>query len=65
MVKVKSFTSELKIFHAKNELDALDATVSKFIEENKVKKVISVSDACTTDPKEGTIGIIRVLTYEG
>jgi hypothetical protein len=37
--------------------------VNKFIEENKVQKVISVSDACTTDDS-GTMGLIRVIAYE-
>ena len=63
MVKVKTFASPLKIFHARKELEGLDDMVNKFIEENKVQKVISVSDACTEDDS-GTIGVIRVLAYE-
>jgi hypothetical protein len=63
MVKVKTFASSLKIFHARKELEGLDDMVNKFIEENKVQKVISVSDACTTDDS-GTMGLIRVLAYE-
>lgn len=63
MVKVKTFASSLKIFHARKELEGLDDMVNKFIEENKVQKVISVSDACTADDS-GTMGVIRVLTYE-
>jgi len=63
MVKVKTFASSLKIFHAKKELEGLDDMVNKFIEENKVQKVISVSDACTTDDS-GTMGLIRVIAYE-
>ncbi len=46
MVKVKTFASPLKIFQARKELEGLDDMVNKFIEENKVQKVISVSDAC-------------------
>ena len=64
MVKVKTFTSELKIFHTKSELDELDKQVNMFIEEGNVKKVVSVSDTCTTDSSGTTMGIIRVLTYE-
>jgi hypothetical protein len=64
MVKVKTFASPLRIFQAKNELEALDAMVNQFIEENKVKKVVSVSDACTTDDSGATIGMIRVVAYE-
>jgi hypothetical protein len=63
MVKVKTFASPLKIFQTRKELEGLDAMVNTFIEENKVQKVVSVSDACTTDDS-GTIGVIRVLTYE-
>ena len=63
MVKVKTFASPLKIFHARKELEGLDDMVNKFIEENKVQKVISISDACTEDDS-GTIGVIRVLAYE-
>jgi hypothetical protein len=64
MVKVKTFTSELKVFHTMNELADLDEQVNKFMEDNDVKKVVSVSDACTTDNTGATIGIVRVLAYE-
>ena len=63
MAKVKTFASSLKIFHARQELEGLDDMVNKFIEENNVKKVISVSDTCTTG-ESGTMGLIRVLAYE-
>jgi len=64
MIKVKTFASPLKIFQTKNELEGLDAMVNKFIEENNVQKVISVSDACTTDDTGATMGIVRVIAYE-
>ena len=64
MIKVKTFTSELKIFHTIKELQSLDDQVNQFIEENNVSKVVSVSDTCTTDDKGATIGLIRVLAYE-
>ncbi|MBI4286659.1 MAG: hypothetical protein HY670_12290 [Chloroflexi bacterium] len=64
MVKVKTFTSELKIFHTKSELDQLDEQVNKFIADNNVKKVLAVSNACTTDNTGATIGIIRTIAYE-
>jgi len=64
MIKVKTFTSPLKIFHVKNELDEFDSRVNRFIEENSVNKIISVSDACTTDDNGATIGIVRVIAYE-
>ena len=62
--KVKTFATEVKIFKTMKELEALDAEVNRFIIENKVKKVISVSDTATTDSSGATIGLIRVLTYE-
>lgn len=64
MIKVKTFTNELKIFHTINELNELDKKANDFIKENNIKKVISVSDTCTTDNSAATIGIIRVLAYE-
>lgn len=64
MVKVKTFTNELKIFRTMGELRQLDEQVNKFIADNGIKKVISVSDVCTTDSSGATIGIIRVLAYE-
>jgi hypothetical protein len=64
MIKVKTFASTLKIFHTKKELEELDATINKFIEQNGIKRVISVSDACTSDDSGATIGLIRVLAYE-
>ena len=62
--KVKTFTSELKIFETRRELTTLDAQVNQFIKEEKVKKVISVSDTTTTDNAGASIGLIRVLAYE-
>ena len=64
MVKVKTFASEIKIFHTIQELKQLDNQVNKFISEKGINKVISVSDACTTDNTGATIGIVRTLAYE-
>ena len=63
-LKVKTFTTELKIFQTMKELDTLDDQVNRFITKNKVKKVISVSDTSTSDDTGATIGLIRVLTFE-
>ena len=63
MVKVKTFGSQFKIFHTTQELQSLDEQVTDFIATSKVKKVISVSDATTTNTDGATMGIIRVLTY--
>ena len=64
MVKVKTFSSPLKIFQTKIELEELDKMVNRFIEENHFNKIVSVSDACTTDENGATIGLIRVIAYE-
>ena len=64
MARVKTFTIPLKVFHVKEELENLDARINQFIEENNVKKIISVSDATTTDNTGASIGIIRVVAYE-
>ncbi len=63
-MKVKTFTCPIKIFKAKGELDELDKMVNKFLDDNNVEKVVSVSDACTTDDSGTTIGLIRVVAYE-
>ena len=62
--EVKTFATEVKIFQTMKELRALDEQVNRFIVENGVKKVISVSDSMTTDNSGATIGLIRVLAYE-
>ena len=64
MIKVKTFTSELKIFKTIGELTDLDEKVNTFIRDNGIKRVVSVSDACTTDESGATMGIIRVVAYE-
>ena len=64
MIKVKTFSSQLKIFHTHNELLALDQAVNDFVVSQGIRKVISVSDAVTSGEKGEAIGIIRVLTYE-
>lgn len=64
MTKVKTFTSQLKILRTMAELSNLDEKVNKFMEGENIKKIISLSDVCTTDNSGATIGIIRALTYQ-
>ncbi len=64
MVKVRTFTSPLKVFQVREELENLDAQVNEFIENNNVTSVISVTDTTTTDNTGASIGIIRVVAYE-
>ncbi len=63
MIKVKTFTNEIRVMHVMQELETLDAQVNDFIAGNKVTRVVSVSDSCTSG-EGSTIGIIRVLAYE-
>ncbi len=63
MVKVKTFTTPLKIFHTHQELDELDAQVNGFLEEGGIGQVVSVSDTSTTGENGETVGLIRVVTY--
>ena len=63
MIKVKTFTNEIRVMHAMQELADLDAQVNDFFSKQDIKKVISVSDSCTSGDGS-TIGIIRVVTYE-
>ncbi len=64
MTRVKTFTTPIRVFQAVNELASLDDEVNRFVQENNVDKIISVSDACTTDANGATIGIIRVVAYK-
>jgi hypothetical protein len=64
MIKVKTFTSEIKVFQTVREIGQLDDRVNSFLAESGIKRVISISDACTTDDTGATIGIIRAVTYD-
>lgn len=63
MVKVKTFGEPLQPFKARRELDELDERINRFIAENDIKRVLSVSDS-TTHEDGNTCGLIRVLVYE-
>ena len=63
MVKVKTFTSQLKILAAMKELKDLDDQVNRFIKDNNIQEIVSVSDTCTSDESGATMGIIRVVAY--
>ncbi|MDT8442786.1 MAG: hypothetical protein RQ722_00725 [Desulfuromonadales bacterium] len=63
MIKVKTFGEPLQPFKAQRELDELDARVNRFITENSISRVLSVSDSTTVEAGN-TCGLIRVLVYE-
>ena len=63
MLRVKTFGEPLQPFKAHKELVELDERINRFIAENGITKVISVSDT-TTSEGGNTIGLVRVLVYE-
>ncbi|KIH77029.1 hypothetical protein SAMN05660860_00490 [Geoalkalibacter ferrihydriticus] len=63
MIKVKTFGEPLEAFKTHKELNELDQRVNEFIRTNGITKVISISDAATTEGGT-TIGLVRVLLYE-
>lgn len=63
MIKVKTFGEPLAPFKAQMEMRDLDERVNAFISDAKVKRVLGVSDA-TTSENGSTIGLVRVLLYE-
>ncbi len=63
-VKVKTFGMEIRPLKTMQELAILDETVNRFIADNGIKRVISVSDTPTTDDTGETIGLVRVVAYE-
>jgi hypothetical protein len=63
-VRVKTFGMEIRPLKAMRELQILDEKVNEFLEQSGATRVVSVSDAPTTDDKGETIGLVRVVTYE-
>jgi len=63
MIKVKTFGEPLAPFKVQMELKELDERVNTFLRDNPVKRVLSISDA-TTSEAGSTIGLVRVLLYE-
>ena len=60
MIQVKTFGEPLQPFKTRQELADLDERVNKFIRENNVRKVMSVSDS-TTSEDGSTIGLVVKL----
>jgi hypothetical protein len=63
-LKVKSFGMEIRPMKAMQELQQLDLLVNRFVADNGVKRIISVSDSPTCDDTGETIGLVRVVAYE-
>jgi hypothetical protein len=63
MIKVKTFTTPIKIFAAVRELQQLDEQVSAYLNDEGAEVVFSVSDAATAGDNGETIGLIRTVAY--
>ncbi len=63
-IRVKSFGMEIRPMKTMQELQLLDEMVNNFLANNKVKKLLSVSDASASDHNGETIGLILVIAYE-
>jgi len=63
MYQIKTFGEPLKPFKTAKELAALDEEVNTFIREQKVEKVVAITDTATTEDGS-TIGLIRTLLYK-
>ncbi len=64
MPKVRTFTSDLSIFKTAGQLENLDKLVNKFIRDNNVNTIYSVSDTTTANENGATMGIIRIIAYD-
>jgi hypothetical protein len=64
MIKVKTFTTPIKVFATVRELAELDETVTAFLNGEAATAVHSVSDTTTTGDNGETIGLVRVVAYD-
>ena len=63
MYKVKTFGTDMGVFHAHKELEGLDAQVNGFLAAKPSAELIGVSDMAVTDDAGKTIGMVRVVAY--
>ncbi|MBI4296953.1 MAG: hypothetical protein HY676_00295 [Chloroflexi bacterium] len=64
MLRIKTFSTPLKVLQTARELARLDEEVSQFLAQNNATRLVSVSDVATTDSTGATIGVLRVVAYE-
>jgi hypothetical protein len=64
MIKVKTFTTPIKIFATVKEIAELDESVTRFLAGERAAAVYAVSDTTTAGDGGETIGLIRVVAYE-
>jgi hypothetical protein len=63
MIKVKTFSTPIKIFATARELAELDDTVTGFLTDEAATTVFAVSDSTTAGESGETIGLIRTVAY--
>ena len=64
MIKVKTFSTPIKIFAAARELEELDRDVAAFLATERARSVLAMTDATTTGESGETIGLLRSVVYE-
>jgi hypothetical protein len=61
--RVKTFGTEVGIFHVHKELERLDGEVNAFLSSKPQAELVGVSDMPVTDDAGKTIGMMRVVAY--
>ncbi len=64
MYKVKTFGTDMKIFHVHKELERLDQEVNRFFDARPKAVLVGVSDMPVADEKGSTVGMVRVVAYQ-
>ncbi len=64
MLKVKTFTSQIRIFHTIEELSELDRQVNDFLAGGGIRKLVGISDSIVNGDSGQSIGIVRSVAYE-
>lgn len=64
MYKVKTFGTEMQVFHVHKELERLDREVNEFFAGRPNAQIVGVSDTAVADDRGSTIGMIRVVAYK-
>jgi hypothetical protein len=62
--KVKTFGTEMEVFHVHKELERLDGEVNAFFAAKPQAELVGVSDMPVTDDAGKTIGMVRVVAYK-
>ena len=64
MLKVNTFTSQIRIFHTIEELAELDRQVNEFLAAGSIRRLAGLSDAIVTGDNGQSIGIVRTIAWE-